>query len=162
LVINIFAQQKNSTISKWQTSFYIGAKSGNLSGPVAGIKTIYNKSLGINIQYGKNYFSEFGAGVPILLLHSKKNLYIEPAYSFLHKGNSDSYEINIHTASLSIGYLTELTPHLFLDSKVQIQKYLSESYKSRQLHKTEKYDINEKIFFEISVSLGYHFGRNKL
>ena len=143
--------------NNWQSSFSLGYKTGSMNGFSLGTDLTLNKRIAIELKLSKAFFTEYEFNIPLYLNNGKNQLYIQPGYGYFKKGNSPSYELKINSLNFSLGYKSEFYNKFYVDTRISMVKYLNESYKSIEISSFEKYNPNEKIFFEISLSVGFLF-----
>jgi len=157
VTIVTMAQTENPTPKHWQASLFSGYQTGSMNGISIGANATYNRTIALDVRLSKGFFSELDFSTNVFMNKGKNQLYIQPGYGYSRRGNTDSYKLEIQSLHLGIGYKSEFISRLFVDTRLSLVKYINEFYKSSEISSFEKYNLNEKLFVELSVSIGFCF-----
>jgi hypothetical protein len=155
-----FAQIENQKNTQWQASLLLGYQTGCMNGLNVGLSTNYNRTIGIEAKIAKGFFSEFDLSAPLCINSARNQFYIIPGYGYLRNGNSDTYKLTINSFRVGFGYKSEFYKRFYIDTRISLNKYINESYNSSKISTIENYDLNEKYFIELSLSIGFCFYDN--
>ncbi len=155
--VNVAQIQRNYN---WHSSVYFGCHNGPMNGLNLGCSSILNQTIGIDARFSKGFFYEADLNMPVFFNSGKNQIYILPGYGYMRKGNPASYELQINSLRFGLGYKSEFHDRIYIDTRISLVKYLNELYNSSEISTIEKYSLNEKYYFELSISIGYCFYDN--
>lgn len=146
----------SSKLSNWTTSLMIGYQGIHQTGAYYHLNTSYKNKYTVEIGYGSDFLNSYTVGGKYFINTAPNQFYLSLGYGYFSLLQKKEYKFEIQTAHFSLGYQSVFNEHWIIGQELSFVKYFSQKFTlPNSLKYTERYNISEKIYFEIGVYLGY-------
>jgi hypothetical protein len=156
--------QNNDTVympTKWISALTVGYQGIHQTGGSIHLNLRYNELYAIEIGYGSDFLNSSSVSLKYFINEGNNQFYISLGYAFFSLQQKKEYLFEINTVHSSIGYHSTFKNKWIVGQEISLVKYLNQNFKLPNKSYKESYPLNEKIYFEIGLYIGYQLNWTK-